>query len=93
MTGRQPTMPAKFKTLQEEWEGFAASVIHPNAPKAQRDEMRMAFFSGAWVLVNQTIRIGDDDVSEQEGIDQIARVRAEIEEFKREYIRHYSEKN
>lgn len=86
-------MSERFNTIQQEWEGFSASVLPKNAPQIQRDEMRQAFFAGAWTVVCQTIRIGEDDVSEQEGIDQISRVRAEIEEFKREYIRRYSEKN
>lgn len=86
-------MIERFNTIQEEWEGFAASVLPANASQIQRDEMRMAFFSGAWTVVCQTIRIGTDEVSEQDGIDQINRVRAEIEEFKREYIRRYSGKN
>lgn len=86
-------MASIFKSIAEEWQGFEATVLAKDALQIQRDEMRMAFFAGAWMVVCQTERMGEDDVSELEGMAQITALRDECREFQKEYIRRYSQKN
>ncbi|WP_028164142.1 hypothetical protein [Bradyrhizobium elkanii] len=47
--------------IEAGWVGLRLAVLHPNAPKDQLDEMRMAFFAGAQHLFSSIMVIMDSD--------------------------------
>lgn len=86
-------MSYSLKSINEEWQGFAASVLPKDAPQIQRDEMRMAFMAGAWLMVAAVERIGEPDITEAEGMQFLTATKEECQHFKKEYMARYSEKN
>lgn len=82
-----------FKSIEAEWQGFEGTVLDKDAPRIQREEMRMAFFAGAWVVVCQAKRMGLPDVPEEVATLQLIELQRECEEFKLEYMRRYAAKN
>lgn len=81
-----------LKSIEEEWTGFAEMVIPKLTPQhVQYKEMKKAFFAGAWALHNAVVEIGEPHVSEQEGIEFLEKITAEIQEFKSQIMREYGE--
>lgn len=68
--------------IQRDWESFAAAVLPPGAPDVQRREMRRAFFGGAWAMLCEVRRIGDDSVSEEDGVKALDDIAKECEGFR-----------
>jgi hypothetical protein len=83
-----------LKSIEEEWDGFAAMVI-PTLTKHQVQyiEMKKAFFAGAWSLHMAVVEIGEPHVSEQEGCEFLSKITTEISEFKSQMMRDYGERN
>lgn len=50
--------------LAEAWQAFQQEVLHPKAPHTQRQEMRRAFYAGAWAAVCQVHQLNTDDVAD-----------------------------
>jgi hypothetical protein len=84
-----------LKSIEEEWLGFAAIVLPPSERpgSVQYDEMKKAFFAGAWSLHMAVIEIGEPHVSEEEGCEFLTKLTAEINEFKTQMMREYGERN
>jgi hypothetical protein len=83
-----------LKSIEEEWQGFAAMVfrnVHPS--DTQLAEMKKAFFAGAWAMFCATAEIGCDHVSEDEGFAFLEARRSECEDFKRRLMAEYAGKN
>ncbi len=77
-------MPRKpVNPVMDGWESFAAAVLPPNASEVQVTEMRRAFFGGAWFMLTTFQAIGEDSVSEDEGVAVLELAKAEMEEFYR----------
>lgn len=86
-------MSVKLKSIAEEWEGYAASVLPKDCSEVQRKETRLAFYAGAWTLVAHMHRLGENDISEDAGTQHIEALKNECLEFQKEYIKRYSEGN
>lgn len=83
-----------LNSIQVEWERFAEMVFRGMTPsETQREEMRKAFFAGAWLLLAALEEIGSDHVSEEEGERYLLSRKAECEEFATRLVREYAEKN
>lgn len=83
-----------LKTIEEQWQGFAAMVFRGMTPAAgQREEMKKAFFAGAWSLFCAVEQIGTPEVSELEGHVFLETWRLECLAFKKKIIDEYSETN
>lgn len=83
-----------LKSIEDEWQGFAAMVFAKMKPAAnQVAEMRKAFFAGAWAMFNAVEEIGEPHVSEDESCQYLEARRAECLEFKRRLITEYAERN
>ena len=70
-----------MKTVKSEWESFEAAVMPRGAGIVQRQEMRRAFYAGAWSMLCAVRGIGDDSVSEEQGIETLEAMRRELEAF------------
>lgn len=70
-----------MKTMQREWEDFWSSVAPKDAPAVQRQEMRRAFYAGAWMLLTACASLVDEDISEDASVEQIEKWKAEIVEI------------
>lgn len=46
-------------TMEREWQEFRAKVVPPTAPAIQHEEMRLAFFAGAFTTLNITMMVTD----------------------------------
>ena len=69
------------KLFQKQWQDFEKSVIPPNAPAVQRQEMRRAFYAGASAMFNLTRKLGDEDVDEDEAVLVLEGLEQELAEF------------
>ncbi len=83
-----------LKSIEEQWQGFAAMVFKKMKPTANQEaEMRKAFFAGAWAMFSAVEEIGEPHVSENEGNAYLEARKAECLEFKRMIITEYAEQN
>ena len=69
------------RTLADMWASYARMVIPPGTSAAAIKNNKFAFYGGASYVLDVLITIGDDDVSEDAGVDAIARLRQELELF------------
>jgi len=69
------------KRIEASWIEFEKAVIPRGAPAIQRQEMRRAFYAGTWALLQEMKRLGDDDVSEDVGVEALEAIEAECKEF------------
>lgn len=67
--------------MAKSWESFVRAVMPRNAPAVQRQEMRRAFYAGAWAMLCAFREIGEDSVSEDEGVAVMERLKTEVETF------------
>ncbi len=83
-----------LKSIEEEWLGFAAMVI-PTLTKqhVQYQEMKKAFYAGAWAIQAAIAEIGEPHISEEEGCAHLDRLAAECREFQSQMMRKYGERN
>lgn len=69
----------KVDSVRESWNQFRAAVMPPNASNVQIQEMRRAFYAGAWAMfctMNQA-----SAGSEDEGVEALESLNAEMECF------------
>lgn len=73
----------KTETVAQMWDSFAAAVFAGIGPVSdvQRQEMRRAFFAGAWAILQAMKALGDDGVSEDAGVNVLERWEAEMRLF------------
>lgn len=72
------------RPIGEEWDRYVAWVLDPiDAGAAQRQETRRAFYAGASVVAGILSRIGQPDVSAEEGVLILQQIKAEIQVFLR----------
>lgn len=50
MSGRNPPRKSQ-RTMEEEWQDFAVHTVPEDAPQHQHDQLRRAFYAGAWVAM------------------------------------------
>lgn len=69
--------------IREAWECYNRDVLPRDAPPVQRSECRRAFYSGAQALLGIVACIGDDSVSEADGVGILEGLRGELDGFAR----------
>ena len=85
-----------MKTIEEEWQGFSSMIFAKmkEPPCAvQIEETKRAFFAGAWMILCAVKRIGEPDISEEDGFNYLESVHREGEQFYRDLIKRYAEGN
>lgn len=71
-----------MKTLAEDWTTFSRKILDPiHASVVQRTEMRRAFYAGAASMFELFMQVTPDHVSEDQGVDLLNRLTAELEQF------------
>lgn len=72
----------KRETVNEMWDSFARAVLPPNCSTVQRWEMRRAFYAGCHAMLEAcSFGIGDDSVSEEQGVQWIEEWHQELRRF------------
>lgn len=85
-----------LNSIQVEWERFWAMVskgMKPAPSQNQHDEMRKAFFAGAWTIRQATAEIGEPHISEAKAHAWLTAVEQECLKFKADLMREYAELN
>jgi hypothetical protein len=73
-------MPRRDRIL-EEWNSYRRGVLPADAPAVQVQELRRAFYSGAVSAFAIYRDIGDDSVSEEEGLQRLTDLQDELNDF------------
>jgi hypothetical protein len=72
----------RLETVAESFATYRAAVLPREASAVQVDECRRAFYAGTYFcLMNLAFNIGDDATSEDEGIAELEKLKAECEAF------------
>ena len=76
-------------TVENQWKDFANKIgIRKETHRVQHEEMRKAFFAGSASLMFAMERIGEPDISEQQGMEYLDQIKDEhlafVEEIKRQ---------
>jgi hypothetical protein len=72
-------MPAN--RINAEWVSYSRQVLPRDAPAVQRIETRRAFYAGAAAMHAILRALGEDDVSEDDGVDVIEETLRELKAF------------
>lgn len=72
----------RTETVAESFATYRAQVLPPDAPPIQVTECQRAFYAGAYfLLLNLAYNIGDDSTPEEQGIEELEKLKAECEAF------------
>jgi hypothetical protein len=69
------------KRVYKQWLDFDHNVIPRHAPAVQRQEMKRAFYAGAFMLLEHLKANLDDDLPEEQGVDILESISQECVEF------------
>lgn len=82
-----------LKSIEQEWEGFAAMVLEGRSPsETQRNEMKKAFFAGFAAMAFAIEEIGEPHVPEDKAFEYIEAIRAEAKSFVDQITKEYLER-
>lgn len=71
----------KLMTIEQCWNYFRGEVIPKDADADTLRRARMVFFAGAAFMMDQNIRIGEDDISEDVGAAHLEALAQELNLF------------
>jgi hypothetical protein len=71
------SVEARVTTVAAFWERYRREVLPVTAPAIQVQECRRAFYAGVKAMLAVLLEIGDDAVSEDEGVELIERLHEE----------------
>lgn len=72
----------RLETVAESFATYRARVLPPDAPPIQVEECQRAFYAGTYfMLMNLAYNIGDDSTSEEQGVVELEKLKAECETF------------
>ena len=74
------------KLIETGWQIVAREALPPNCHPIQLQEMRRAFYAGCQHLFGVLAAVGDDAVSEDRGVEILAAVGDELQQFSRDLI-------
>lgn len=80
MTKRE-RKPIADLSIESEWKEYADEVIPAGASSIQLREMKNAFYAGAACMLSFTDRIGQEDVTEEEGVKVLEELYSEVRAF------------
>ena len=72
---------SKIPTIRDKWNGYLESVVPAAASAAQVIETRRAFYAGALAVMTINSRIGEPDVTEDEGCRAMDNAMSDLTEF------------
>lgn len=72
----------RMETVAESFETYRTRVLPRDAPPIQVDECRRAFYAGTYfMLMNLMANVGDESTSDEQGIAELEKLKAECEAF------------
>lgn len=71
------------KTIAQLWDSYEQEVIPAGAGETQVQECRRAFYAGASAALRSVLEIGEDTVSEDQGVDVLEQLTDECLAFMR----------
>lgn len=72
----------RVETVAEAFATYRAKVLPADAPAIQVTECQRAFYAGAYfLLMNVAYNIGDESTPEEQGIEELEKLKAECEAF------------
>ena len=76
------------KTFDLAWSGFmeAVGLTGKDVPEIQKKEMKRAFFAGAWATLLLAMTVGENTVSEDEGVRNLESWRQELQQFQQDVL-------
>lgn len=74
-------MPERSRLIEMGWRTYAERVVPRDAGRTQVQECRRAFYGGAAHLLAALADVGEDDVSEAEGVARLESAGQEIQQF------------
>jgi hypothetical protein len=69
------------KRVEKQWLEFERTVMPKNAPPIQRQEMKRAFYSGAFMLLQHLKHGIEEDTTDDEGVDILESIEQECVDF------------
>jgi hypothetical protein len=69
------------ETVRHMWDDFAAATLPVGVSGVQRKETRRAYYAGFFAMLCAARSIGDDSVSEEEGVEWLEALHAEVLAF------------
>ena len=83
-----------LKSIETEWKGFSEMVFKNINPSSnQTEEMKKAFFAGAWVILCAMREIGKPHISEDAGVAYMEARHQEGLAFFKKLMKDYAELN
>jgi hypothetical protein len=80
--------------IDEHWKVFAEAIFAGKpVARVQHDEMRKAFFAGATAMLRMMQAVGDDSVSEEQGVMVLDAVEQECVEFSKNLMAEFAKRN
>jgi hypothetical protein len=80
--------------IDEHWKVFAEAIFAGKpVARVQYDEMRKAFFAGATAMLRMMQAVGDDSVSEEQGVMVLDAVEQECVEFSKNLMAEFAKRN
>ncbi|MBN3875229.1 hypothetical protein [Nostoc sp. JL23] len=70
-----------MKTLEQEWLEYASKVLPKGCSPIQRQETRRAYYAGIWTLLQMVKELGDEEVSEEQGAQELDKLENECASF------------
>ncbi|MFN6572381.1 hypothetical protein [Dendronalium sp. ChiSLP03b] len=70
-----------MKTLEQEWLEYASRVLPKGCSPIQKQETRRAYYAGIWTFMQMIKELGDDEVSEEQGAEELEKLENECKDF------------
>lgn len=71
------------------WRDYMTKVIPPEASADQLEESRRCFYAGAATIFDAMTAMGDDSVTEAEGVARLESITAELGEYITDFKKRY----
>ena len=75
-----------MKHIQEAWTSYMDEVIPKDAPTIQIQELKRAFVAGAKAILEIVTQIGEDDITEDQGVEILESIHEECRTFVKDVL-------
>lgn len=83
-----------MKYIEREWDAFSKKIFDKlNPSPIQVEETKRGFFAGALAVIRIIEQLGEPDVSEDDGVLVLEKLKLESQEFFRNLLSRHAEKN
>ena len=80
--------------VEAHWQIFAKAIFAGEpVSRVQHDEMRKAFFAGATAMLRMVQSVGDDSVTEEQGVMVLDAIEQECVQFSKDLLAEFTKRN